>query len=709
MADVHNQALFVETIIDTIPNPIFYKDADGIYVGCNQAFAAFHGLNKADIIGKSVFELAPMDLAEQYNAADLELLNNPGVQVYETLVRAADGSVKSIVFNKATIQMSDGSVKGLVGVMLDITQRKQVEQDLLEEKERVQVTLNSIGDAVISLATDGKITFLNQIAAALIGCEANEVLGRNLDDLVSFVDKTSDGKLQNQPRTWREEDLINESTRMIRRDGREFAVERSLSAIRKQNGVSTGSVLVIRDISEKNNLLQQIMYQAKYDSLTELPNRYLLNERLNAALAEAKPKNHMVAVMFLDLDGFKLVNDTVGHTIGDILLKGVAKRLGSCLSENDTIGRLGGDEFAILMPNVRDTQAIIEMADKINEALKQPWLFEGHEFVVTASIGISVYPIDGSNGEILMKHADTAMYKVKEQGKNSYVFFSYYMDRKIMERIQMEKSLRHAIKNEEFVVFYQPQVRLSTGKITGVEALVRWKHPKRGLIPPNDFIPLAEETDLIIPLGDQVLRMVCEDVKRWHDDGFPSIRVTINLSAKQFLQKDLLENICSILEEFHLAPNTLELEITESVAMRDVGLTLELLHNLKAMGVGLAIDDFGTGYSSLNYLKRFPISTIKIDKSFIDDVATNLSDAAIVTGIITLAQNLGLTVIAEGVETEAQTSLLRDKRCDVIQGFLFSRPVPVEQFRTIWQENLSPAAPDQSKQQVNTQQPCIMR
>jgi len=390
--------------------------------------------------------------------------------------------------------------------------------------------------------------------------------------------------------------------------------------------------------------------------------------------------------MFLDLDRFKIINDTLGHPMGDRLLKGVAQRLRSCLREGDTVARLGGDEFMVVLPAIAHAEDAARVGQRILDALSVPFNFEGHELHIGVSIGIALYPNDGKSAEALLKNADIAMYRAKEQGRNNYQFYTPALNDMAFERLTLENSLRRALERREFVVHYQPQVSLNTGQIVGMEALVRWRHPELGLVAPMKFIPVAEETGLIVPIGEWVLQMACAQNKAWQEAGFPPLRVTVNLSARFFRRKDLMETVARILKETGLDPDYLELELTEGTTMENAEATIRTLHELKEMGVHLSIDDFGTGYSSLSYLKRFPLATLKIDRLFVQDITTSSDGAVITLAIIAMAHSLGLKVIAEGVETEEQLAFLRAHRCDEMQGYLFSRPIPAEAFTQLLRE-----------------------
>ncbi|HBA71962.1 MAG: two-component system response regulator [Geobacteraceae bacterium GWC2_55_20] len=434
------------------------------------------------------------------------------------------------------------------------------------------------------------------------------------------------------------------------------------------------------DITARIRAESEIQQLINYDTLTGLPNRSLLHDRLHLAIAQAAREKNLLGVLILDLDRFKGINDALGHRAGDKLLKLVANRLGACVRETDTLARLGGDEFVAILVGVSHAEGITKVAKKILTIVSEPVYIEGHEIYSTCSIGIAVYPMDGEDSHTLLKHADLAMYQAKEQDRNNFQFFSRDMNIKVLERMMLENSMRKALEREEFFLVYQPQVDSRSGRITGMEALLRWQHPDLGLLSPDKFIYLAEENNFIIPLGEWVLRTACRQNKAWQNQGLPSVRVAVNLSAKQFGQYHLDQVIASTLMETGLEPEYLELEITESTIMKDAEQNTVILQKLKDMGVSLAIDDFGTGYSSLSYLKHFPISRLKIDRSFVRDITTNTDDAAIAEIIIDIARSLKLNVIAEGVETRAQMQFLSFNNCVEMQGYLFSRPVRADEF-----------------------------
>lgn len=426
-----------------------------------------------------------------------------------------------------------------------------------------------------------------------------------------------------------------------------------------------------------------IEYLSYYDAGTGLPNRLLLIDRLVMALSAAERSGGMLALMFVGVDRFKMVNDTLGHTLGDKLISIIANRLSSCTSKQAVVTRVGGDVFGILLPSLGDSKLAASIAEKMMEAISQPVDLSGYSWHTSVSIGIAICPDDGQDADTLLKNAESAMYRAKEQGGSCYQFYTKSMNEQILERMLLENSLRQAVSQDELVVYYQPLVDGMTGRTVGVEALVRWQHPERGLVPPMEFIPLAEETGLIVPIGEWVLRTACAQNKAWQDAGYPPVVVSVNLSGRQFYQPDFIGMVRRVLAETGLAPEYLELEITESIMLEDIDYTITILKELGAMGIKLAIDDFGTGYSSLSYLKRFPITTLKVDRMFVKDAALDAQDAAIISAIIVLAHNLNLKVVAEGVETAEQRVFLRERRCNMLQGFLFSRPLPTQQVASL--------------------------
>lgn len=480
---------------------------------------------------------------------------------------------------------------------------------------------------------------------------------------------------------------LNDLARIMMEDGQQVMWDGFILADQgTYAGIGTGYDLMIRVTQLKQKHLFQI---AHYDAVTGLPNRLLFKDRINQALARASRHKAQLAILFLDLDRFKVINDSLGHTSGDCLLQAVGDRWSQTLRTTDTItrpgeegitiARMGGDEFVILLPDIKNDLDAGRVANRIVETLSKPFMIDQQELFITASIGISLCPADGNDFETLVKNADTAMYRAKSQGRNNYQFYTAEMNARAMDRLKIETRLRRAVEQDEFLLNYQPQIDLKSGRIAGMEALIRWHQPELGLVSPADFIPLAEEIGLIIPIGEWALRTVCRQISAWQEDGFVAPRIAINVSAKQFYMQHLPDQIAQILAETGLNADQIEIELTESVLIKNVDVAVSNLHRIKKMGIQISIDDFGTGYSSLAYLKRLPIDILKIDQSFVRDLTNNPADAAIINSIITLAHSLKLRVIAEGVETEAQLKFLKSHGCDEAQGYYFSRPLPVDQ------------------------------
>jgi diguanylate cyclase (GGDEF)-like protein/PAS domain S-box-containing protein len=567
-----------------------------------------------------------------------------------------------------------------VGGMIE---RAAYSDALFEEQERAQITLNSIGDAVVSTDVAGQITYLNAIAADLTGWSKKEATGHRFEDIFNIVDATTRNPAANPMtqaiRTNRTVALTPNSV-LIRRDGVEAAIEDSVAPIHDRRGVVTGAVMVFHDVSATRAMTLKLSYLAQHDSLTDLPNRVLLNERLGETIALSSRYGRKLAVLFVDLDRFKHVNDSLGHIVGDRLLQSVARRLFTCVRSSDVVGRHGGDEFVVLLQEISHAPDAAITATKILEALRQPHYIDEHELHITASIGIAAYPEDGTEVESLMKKADLAMYHAKEAGCDSYQFFESEMNDRAIERQSLENGLHHAIERQQLVLHYQPTLDLATGGIIGAEALIRWRHPQRGLVPPLKFIAIAEDCGVIAPIGQWVLREACRQVRAWQLAGLPRFGIAINVSSLELRTPGFASGVRAVLKETGLEPKYLELEITETGLMKDSPAVLAVLKELKALGVGLALDDFGTGYSSLSHLKSFPIDSIKIDQSFVRDLATDDNDAGIVTALIGMGKSLHMKVVAEGVETQAQLQILREHGCPMGQGFFFSRPVPAEEF-----------------------------
>jgi len=570
-----------------------------------------------------------------------------------------------------------------VRAIRNMAERQTAREMLSAEKERAQMTLDSIGDAVLSIDLEGRITYLNAVAERITGWTREEAVGKDVDDVFVIIDGSARAPCLNPLKTALEQNKtvgLTPHCILIRRDGDEFAIADSAAPIHDQHGATTGAVIVFHDVSVARAIEAEMSHLAQHDTLTKLPNRTLLQDRLSQAITTAGRNGTRIAVLFVDLDGFKHINDSLGHAIGDRLLQSVAKRLLASVRTSDTVTRVGGDEFVVLLSEVAHAGDAGVKAGKILAALNAPLEIDQHNLRVTASIGVTTYPDDGQETAMLIKNADLAMYQAKENGRNNYQFFEKDMNVRAIERQSVEENLCFALDRDELVMHYQPKINLKTGEITGVEALIRWQHPERGLIGPLQFISVAEDCGLMLPIGNWVLRESCRQAKAWQDAGLRPIEMAVNVSSVEFRNEDFLEGVRAILEETGLSPHYLGLELTESVLMQHAEFTVPVLKKLKAMGVRLAIDDFGTGYSSLSYLRQFPIDTLKVDQSFVNGINADTDDATIINAVINMGSNLNHRVIAEGVETVEQVAFLQAHGCDEGQGYYFSRPVPAAQF-----------------------------
>lgn len=629
---------------------------------------------------------------------DLSLPDSSGLATFDRLHSAApwvpimtiapledDAFAREAVARGSQGYLSKGSLaSSLVPQALhSMIQRKALEESLYREKSRADTVLASIGDAVICTDRSAIVEYLNPAGESLTGWTDAEAKGRLVTEVLPLFNKITRRPEPNPIELALAKDRVMPlppGTILIRRDGSELVIEDSAAPIRDQAGKTTGAVMVFHDVTATQAMNEKLTHQAQHDSLTDLPNRALLDDRIAQAIARAKRHGVPFAVLFLDLDRFKSVNDSLGHAFGDKLLQSVSRRLLTCVRGSDTVSRQGGDEFVLLLAEQKGSGEAASIAAKILAALTLPHWIDGHELITTTSIGISLYPEDGDNPEALIKSADTAMYHAKEKGRNNYQFYKDEMNLHLVERQQVESSLRRALEHQEFTLHYQAKVNLNTGMITGAEALLRWSHPEWGLVAPARFIPVAEATGLILPIGRWVLVEACMQAKRWLDVGLPLGAIAVNISAIQLRQEDFVSRVKAILHQTGLPARHLQLEITESVLMQDAAHNGTVLKQLKDIGVQWAVDDFGTGYSSLSYLTQFPIDVLKIDQSFVSSIEIGPHDGVIATAVIGMGNNLDLCVVAEGVETWAQVEFLRQRHCDEAQGFLFSHPVPADAF-----------------------------
>jgi diguanylate cyclase (GGDEF)-like protein/PAS domain S-box-containing protein len=671
----------LSTIFNSVQHAIFIHAPNGSIHRVNEKMLSMYGV-------ASLEEACSLSIAEDLSGPEAPVASigaiwkrviNGGIETFEWQARRPDdGTLFDVEVSLHKIVLVGKEM--ILASVTDISHRKQYENALQQNVDQLRLAatvINTTIEGVTITDPHANILSVNPAFTTITGYSAEEAIGQNPRVLKSdrhdadyyremWATLTTSGH-------WRGE-IWNR-----RKSGEAYPEWLTISAITDGQGATTHYVAVFHDITESKQNEAQIKYQAYHDALTGLPNRQLFNDRLSLALAHAKRHQLCVAVLFLDLDRFKNINDTLGHLLGDRLLQSVAERLCACVRNDDTVARLGGDEFTILLADISHPEQATLVAGKVVDAFKQPFQINGHELYSTPSLGISIYPMDGSETDVLMKNADTALYRAKAQGRNNYQLYTPAMNEMALERLQMENGLRRALEREEFVLYYQPRIDLATGATSSVEALVRWQHPQHGLVAPGQFIPIAEESGLIIPLGDWVLRTACAQARSWMAAGHPPVRVAVNLSARQFEQENPVELVATVLRETGLEAEYLELEITESVTMHHVDRSLAMLRELTHLGVRIAIDDFGTGYSSLSYLKKFPVDTLKIDQSFVRDLPEDQDAAAIAVAIIGLARALNLHVVAEGVENERQLAFMRAYLCDEIQGYIFSRPIPADE------------------------------
>jgi diguanylate cyclase (GGDEF)-like protein/PAS domain S-box-containing protein len=629
---------------------------------------------------------------------DLSLPDSEGVETFDKLFAASPDVPILILAGNGTEGLakeavSRGAKDYLVEAHLDTyslqralrnaVERSSIEDALYAEKERAVVTLNSIGDAVLCTNISGRITYLNAVAEEMTGWPLIEAIGKPLAEVFRIIDEATRQTARDPMQMAVEQNKtvgLTANCVLIRRDGFESAIEDSAAPIHDRSGRVIGAVIVFHDVSAARAMALEMTHTAHHDVVTGLPNRLLLNDRITQSISLALRQNRPIAVLFIDLDHFKNINDSLGHAAGDELLRSVSKRLMSCGRASDTVSRQGGDEFAILLPEITHAQDAATCAAKIILALNAPHFIGTRTLHIGASIGISLYPKDGEDAETLIKNADTAMYHAKEHGRGNFQFFEADMNLKAVQRQSIESEMRRALTNQEFLLHYQPKVNLDTGEITGVEALIRWQHPEQGFIAPAEFVPIAEDCGLIVPIGRWVMREACRQARAWQDAGLRHLRMAVNVSAVEFREKSFVENVRTVLSDTGLRPQYLVLELTERVLMEHAESTALLLEELKTMGVHLAVDDFGTGYSSLSYLRQFPIDVLKIDQSFIKKITSNLDDSTIIAAIIAMGRNLHHIVIAEGIETQEQVAYLQSQHCEEGQGYLLSPPVGATQF-----------------------------
>jgi len=642
---------------------VYTHDLEGRITSMNIAGERASGYARHELLGRVIHAvLVPDHVERAREAMQKKMAGEASSTFYELEMLSKDGRRIPLELSTRLIY-HDGKPAGVQGIARDVTERKAN-----EARYRLLFERNLAG--VYRTGADGRIIECNDACARIFGYESRaEFVAANANSF--YFDDAERQRVVQLLRDQRQ--LSNVELRLRRRDGSTVWVLENVTLL--DGDILEGTII---DITDRKHAQEQMEYQAYHDSLTQLPNRLLFRDRITVALAHARRNHRVSAVMFLDLDQFKLVNDTLGHSIGDRLLQVIGQRLVTCVRAEDTVARMGGDEFTILLADLADRRGAAAVAQKVLEAVRHPVVVDEHELYVTTSVGIAIFPEDGEDAESLLKNADRAMYRAKEVGRDNYQYAHGARSEAADSRLVLERRLRQALDRGEFAVHYQPMVEIATGRVVGAEALLRWTSPELGPIPPEEFIPIAEETQLIVPLGAWVLRTACTQMKAWHNAGHAWLRVAVNLSPRQFQDRDLLATVERILHDTGFPAPFLDLEITEGTAMQNAELSLSILNRLKEMGIRISIDDFGTGYSSLSYLKRFPIDTVKIDQDFVRDLTSD--DAAIISAVISMARALNLRVIAEGVETEEQLAFLRRENCAEMQGFLYSEPLAPADF-----------------------------
>ena len=666
------------TSVEHAPEAIVVLDMEtGLFVDANRKAEQLFGYERAELFMRGPVDVsAPIqangETADRLAKKYTEEAGRGDKPIFEWLHCNASGDYIPCEIRLAILPSTENRL--LRASITDISERKRAQAQM----GKLSRALERTGDAVIITDRFGVIEYVNPAFEAMSGYSSQEALGKNPNIIKSGKHDAGFYK-----QLW-ETLLSGEDYRGViinrKKDGTIYYEEKTISPLRDDKGDISNFVATGKDITERIQTQEKLHHLAHHDVLTGLPNRTLFIDRLTQGLLHARRHGYALAVMFLDMDRFKVINDSLGHDTGDQLLQEFGKRLVACVRSSDTVARLGGDEFTILLEDMADPDDVATVADKVINTLSTPFVLDGRELFMTTSIGVSVFPGDGDDVRSMLKNADTAMYRAKELGRNNYQFYSADMSNRAMERLAMENHLRRALEKNEFVVYYQPKMDYRSGKIVGAEALIRWQHPEQGLVSPAEFIPLLEETGLIVEVGEWVLKTAIAQSVAWKKTGLPDICMSVNLSARQLVQAGLVDAVSDIFSEYDLQPGDLELELTESMIMNNAEKTIEILNSISQLGVSFAVDDFGTGYSSLAYLKRFPIQMIKIDRAFIKDIVTEPEDRSIVNAIIAMSHSLDIDILAEGVETEQQAMLLEQYGCYYMQGFLFSKPLPAEEF-----------------------------
>ena len=706
----------LQDVMKTVGDGIVVFDGKGRIVSFNPAAERIFGYRAREVVGRSINFLHPRPGPRRGKGLIRQYLENDqrkpgGLRRGEDTGRRKDGTRFTMEVTVSELRQNKHTL--FTAVVHDITERIKAEEEIREAREKLEQSveertrkltreatdrrraegrlrlaakvIESTNEAVLIADAKYRVTSVNPAFTEITGYQAEEVIGKKPSfhkalrkDKALFAKMQEDMERQGH---W-EGEFWNK-----RKNGEDYAQRLSITAITDEAGKVQQYAALIGDITKRKQDEERIRYQANYDSLTGLPNRTLFLDRLNLALARMKRGHEKLGLMFIDLDGFKLVNDTLGHELGDLLLQEAARRLSQSVRRGDTIARLGGDEFTVIMPDLEDPRNGSMVAQRILDTLAKPYNLDEHEAFVSGSIGITVYPDDGDNASHLLRNADAAMYRAKEQGKANYQFFTADLNEEVKERLVLKNSLIKARQGKEFALHYQPKLEIRSGRVTSVEALMRWNNQEFGIVSPAKFIPIMEETGMVMEIGEWVIRTACTQYRKWRDEGLAPLRVAVNLSARQLREPNFISVVERVLKKTGVAPEALEIEITENMLMTDATNSVVALDTLHDMGIHIAMDDFGTGYSSLNYLKRFPIDTIKIDGTFIADIETNPEEVEIVKAIITMGHSLNRRVAAEGVETKGQLSILKEYGCDEIQGYYLCPPKPAESMTAFLREN----------------------
>ncbi len=660
--DAERRIKFQARLLDVVGEAVIAMNADDVITYWNASAEALYGWRSEEVVGRDVLEVISSLGTPDAGSRILREVRETGHWNGEFSSRRQDGSEFVSAVTLSVLRGGDGAVEGIVGVSSDITARKCAEQALAESETRLRRIIETVDEPILVVDAGGNVAYTNPAAERLLGRSSEQLLGESLG-----LPLVSPGAIEN--------------VELTQPDGTVRYTE--MRVVESGAGADSRFVVSLHDLTERHAYESRIEHLANHDALTGLPNRNLLNDRANQAIAHARRVGKTLALVYLDLDGFKFVNDSFGHPLGDKLLEEASSRVLAVVRPDDTVARLGGDEFVVLLPYLERGEDVVTVVDRIFTALSAPFQIGDRELYVSASAGVSVYPDDGLELETLLKNADAAMYRAKEAGRNSYHFYSAEIGAQTRERVDIETALHHALARNELWLAYQPQLDLGAQAPRCFEALLRWKRDGEVVFAPDRFIPVAEETGLIAPIGEWVLRTACRQVAAWRRQGCPDLQVAVNVSARQFWQGNVAGLIADVLAESALPGQALEIEITERVVLRDTAETARVLNELRALGVSIAIDDFGTGYSSLGYLRELPIDKLKIDKSFIAGMVSDAQAAALVRHIIQLAQVLGLRVCAEGVEAVDEEELLRQAGCDAIQGYLYAKPMPADECKRL--------------------------